>query len=206
MEHIFVLTVKKMIIAIKGYTGSGKTTFSKIIAEQYGADVFECDKYVHYLYQTVDEVITKVNQALSLVNDDLTISSAPEIDMQLLKKTVKDKPDFLLELERIVYPYVEAKINELARQVERLYLDCPIVDKLAIKYDQCIWISSSSESSIERVYTRDKREREQTKKFLEIQEKIIVKDKDCLEILNNETLAAFEVKIKEIMEQDDWNW
>lgn len=192
-----------MIIAIKGYTGSGKTTFSKIIAEQYGADVFECDKYVHYLYQTVDEVITKVNQALSLVNDDLTISSAPEIDMQLLKKTVKDKPDFLLELERIVYPYVEAKINELARQVEKLYLDCPIVDKLAIKYDQCIWISSSNESSIERVYTRDKREREQTKKFLEIQEKIIVKDKDCLEILNNETLAAFEVKIKEIMEQDD---
>ncbi len=41
-----------MIIALKGYMGTGKTTISKIICKEYDFEVINADEIVQKMYET----------------------------------------------------------------------------------------------------------------------------------------------------------
>ncbi len=55
-----------MKIAIKGYIGSGKSTVSKIIAQEYGYEIIDADNIVAKLYEENSNMRDEIINTLKL--------------------------------------------------------------------------------------------------------------------------------------------
>lgn len=158
-----------MIIAIKGFIGSGKTTVTKMWKQEDSSfESINGDEEVKKLYDTNDALIQKIADKF-----DLDIKDG-KLDRKKIGEIVFSNIEKLNELENIVQPYIqkilEKKIEEVKKKGKNLLLDCPTIDKYAINYDYEVLCFATKETLIKRIKSRDKRSLEEIKKILKIQE------------------------------------
>lgn len=151
-----------MLIAIKGLIGSGKTTTAEYLHQKYNVYHYNCDQRVKKIYSTHKEVIELVNKHILNTESDV-------IDMQQLKIIAFGNKDKLLELESIVYPYLEAEIDSVCDQYDIVLIDGQQIDKLDLEFDYSICLKLDDKLIIDRVAKRDGRTKEEIEQILDIQ-------------------------------------
>lgn len=188
-----------MIILIKGLIGSGKTTSAKYLEKKFNVYHYNCDLRVKQLYKENEEVITKVNQQILDNNDN-------QINVTLLANVVFKDEQKLQKLEKIVYPYLEKEILNIAKTNKIVLVDGQQADKLKIKFDYSICLSLEKELILKRVQKRDNRSLDEISDILKIQEKY---EYECdYLIYNNGTIAELENKLLRVMGEinEKTNW
>lgn len=191
-----------MIIALKGYIGSGKTTVSQLLKEQYDFQVINADYIVQQLYLNNQTLIQQVND-LFQIQDTI-------IDKNKIKPIIQKKPEILLQLEKIVNPYVEEEINQLLAtpQKENIVIECQNIDDIQVEYDYAILCYAPKNELIKRIKQRDNRSEEEINQLLAKQEQYSFVKKRQYTINTNqseENIKEQLEQIKEILDVDQ-NW
>lgn len=155
-----------MIISIKGYIGSGKTTISKKIENMFNYKIINADKIISEIYET---------------NKDLQETICNSFKMEVFNKKelasiVFSDKEKLNELEKIVHPILEKSIMDKLDGGNFL-IDCQVIDKLNIKVDGEIITTAKKDTLVKRVIKRDGRSKEEILDILKIQEKFQIVDK-----------------------------
>ncbi len=186
-----------MKIAIKGYIGSGKTTISNIIKNEFDFFIINADDIVEKLYQNdevlKEEIVKKMNLS--------------KFDKKELSSVVFSNKEKLKELEEIVHPILKNKIMASIKKYENVIIDCQVIDKLNIDVDGEIIVYATKEEIIKRVGNRDNRSLEEINNILKLQEKfditknrtyVIDSQKEDFEILEDlkKILKLFENHIR----------
>lgn len=161
-----------MIIALKGYIGSGKSTLSKILKDKYQFEIINADEVVSSLYENIN--IQK--EVCNILNLD-------KFSKKKISEIVFNDKDKLNELEKFIHPKLEIEINRLIQTYgENIVLDCQVIDKLNINHDYEILVTCPKEKIINRVIKRDKRDKLQIENILKEQERFIVQKKKIFPI------------------------
>lgn len=181
-----------MLIAIKGLIGSGKTTAANYLHQKYNVYHYNCDVEVKEIYKYHKEVIKQVNSQILNTTGDA-------IDMQQLRVIAFGDKQKLLELESIVYPYLEAEIDMVAEANQIVLIDGQQIDKLGLEFDHSICLKLDEELLIERVEKRDGRSKEEIEQILDIQKSYEINSDFIVE--NNGTLAELEAALDGVMEE-----
>lgn len=194
-----------MIIAIKGFMGSGKTTISNMFFEKYHFNKINADDIVSKIYNEDIEIIEKIQQEFELnKNNDLKNE---------LKNLLSNQPEKIKELEEIINPKVEEKINQQIKECQTKQINCIIecqnIHELNVEYDYEILAYASKKTLVERIIKRDNRTVEEIDFFLKKQEKSQLKIQKHKQYTINteENLKIFE-QLEKIMEviNGDYNW
>lgn len=181
-----------MLIAMKGLIGSGKTTSAEYLHKKYNAYHYNCDKRVKAIYASHKEVIAEVNsKILNTVSDS--------IDLKQLAKIAFGDKQKLLELEAIIYPYLEAEIEALSENYEFVLIDGQQIDKLELDISWSISIIIDEDILIQRVVARDGRSIEQIKEILDIQRSYQM-NSDFI-VYNNSKLMDLKISLDKVMEE-----
>ncbi len=148
-----------MKIAVKGFIGTGKSYVSKLLVEKKGFEVFNCDEYVHYLYDHDEDLKA---QLLSEFGTDKRSE---------MRDIVFNDQAKLAKLEAIILPKVEQKM--LSLESENIIWDCQTIDKLDdVEIDLTLICTADKDTIIKRVQARDGRSVEDINKILLLQDKI----------------------------------
>lgn len=181
-------------IAIRGYMGSGKTTVANFIHDTLNYNVFNCDNFVSYLYAENECVIKHVNNILGKASDE-------KISKIELRKFIMEKEGNLEKLENIVFPLIEKEISRLKNENELLFLDCPTIDKIAVTFDQELYIQCQKENLVARVRKRDRKSVKDIEFLLKKQKKNNPHQKSYI-IENNSTVQSLYEKINIYIEKE----
>lgn len=173
-----------MKIAIKGIIGSGKSTASEYISNNYGYEIFNCDKVVHELYETNSSLTTEICNAFALES-----FSRKELGNIVFNDVLK-----LKQLEEMVFPYIIEEFNKCSS--ENIVLDCHIIDKIDVEYDFAIVCCADIDTLMHRVLKRDGRTEEEVKKIIKMQPNTYVAKKRTWAI---DTTENMEMQIDKIM-------
>ncbi len=181
-----------MIIALKGLIGSGKTTASEYLQSKYQARHYNCDERVKYHYKHTQEVI-------DAVTNEVLKQPAKVIDLAKLRKVAFSNPQKLAKLEAIIYPYIQAEIENLKSDNKIVVLDCQQIDKIDIAIDYQICIEISEQATIKRVVRRDDRSVSQIIDILNIQKQ--QKNENINFTINNDgQVSELYQKLDQVME------
>jgi dephospho-CoA kinase len=115
----------KMIIAVTGYVGAGKSTTAEFF-RQYGFDIINADELGHTLLKNHEiEELLKHEFGMSIVGRDFSI------DRKKLSETVFNNPDKLTILNRIIHPHLKQAIkNNIKSSADRIIVDIALFKEL----------------------------------------------------------------------------
>lgn len=181
-----------MLIAIKGLIGSGKTTAANYLHQKYNVYHYNCDLEVKAIYKNHQDVIREVNKKILKTNSD-------SIDLQQLRMIAFGDKQKLLELEAIVYPYLEAEIDAVAENNLIVLVDGQQIDKLELDFDHSICLKLDEKLLVERVQKRDGRSEAEIKQILDIQNSYQINSDFIVE--NNGSIAELEAALDGVMEE-----
>lgn len=114
-------------IAITGGTASGKSFAVKLLAELLQCAYYDCDCMIGEIYQSNCSLLFK-----DLLWIQSAINSDGSIDKKELKNLILIKPKFLADLQKILYPILEQKINFILEgakqaQISHLIFEVPLL-------------------------------------------------------------------------------
>lgn len=112
------------VLGITGLIGSGKSTVSKMFCD-YGFVILDSDQFA----RDAINVGTTPYQILKQSFPKNVFHASGEVNRQALRTIVTDQPQRLLELEKIIHPYVieQTKAALLAHPTQRYILDVPLL-------------------------------------------------------------------------------
>ncbi len=195
-----------MIIAIKGYIGTGKSTVSKIIANTYG-----------YKYINADEVVANLYEDKNIQEDVCSILDLDFFSKKEIGNIVFKNIDKLNNLEAYIHPKLEKKLNDfILENKNNVVIDCQVIDKLNVIHDFEILCVCSKDTILNRIKNRDRRETDEIESILKIQEQFIVQHSKVLPINTNldedgikeqidKVLSTFEKFSKKNLYEDDFD-
>ncbi len=195
-----------MIIAIKGYIGTGKSTVSDIIANTYG-----------YKYINADEVVASLYEDKNIQEDVCNILGLDFFSKKEIGNIVFKNIDKLNDLEAYIHPKLEKKINDfILENKNNVVIDCQVIDKLNVLYEFEILCVCSKNTILTRIKNRDGREIDEIERILKIQEKFMVQhskvlpintnlDENCIRKEIDKVLSTFEKFKKKDLYEDDFD-
>ncbi len=190
------------VIGITGGIGSGKSTVSRILSEKLNAPILDADKIAKEAVNS-PEIILKIKKFFG----ESIFDNPQIINREKLSDIVFSNENKLLELNKIIHPYVieeiEKKVNELKQDNEYIILDVPLPNESFINLsDKIIVVVANEETRIKRVMTRSNLSEESVKKRIEKQMPVenYIKLADFL-IKNNSSMVDLVEKINEICEK-----
>lgn len=142
------------VIGITGGIGSGKSTVSRILAEKLKAPILDADKISRQAMNS-PEIILRIKKFFGEV-----IFDNPElINREKLSNIVFSNEEKLLELNKIIHPYVmqeiAKKIEELKKDNEYILMDVPLPNEDFINLsNKIIVVVANEENRITRVMKR----------------------------------------------------
>lgn len=190
------------IIGITGNSGSGKSTVSKMISENYEAKIIDADKIAKEMTMNNGEYLQAIKQTFGEdVIKDNTLDRKKLADIVFSNKTEKEK------LDSLTFEYVVRRIKEeikkaqLKSDIKYIVLDVPLLfeSKLNEVCNYTIGVTAPKIEKIKRICKRDKLSEEKALQRLNSQpddEFFIQKCDFIIENINNEKTEA---KVNEIM-------
>lgn len=190
------------IIGITGNSGSGKSTVSKMISENYEAKIIDADKIAKEMTMDNGEYLQAIKQTFGEdVIKDNTLDRKKIADIVFSNKTEKEK------LDSLTFEYVVRRIKEeikkaqLKSDIKYIVLDVPLLfeSKLNEVCNYTIGVTAPKIEKIKRICKRDKLSEEKALQRLNSQpddEFFIQKCDFIIENINNEKTEA---KVNEIM-------
>lgn len=190
------------IIGITGNSGSGKSTVSKMISENYEAKIIDADKIAKEMTMNNGEYLQAIKQTFGEdVIKDNTLDRKKLADIVFSNKTEKEK------LDSLTFEYVVRRIKEeikkaqLKSDIKYIVLDVPLLfeSKINEVCNYTIGVTAPKIEKIKRICKRDKLSEEKALQRLNSQpddEFFIQKCDFIIENINNEKTEA---KVNEIM-------
>lgn len=187
--------MKKKIIGISGYMGSGKTEAGRIL-EKMGAYFIDADDVVNRLYEKDGAGYRKIRNFFG----ERFIKKDGTINRKKLGEFVFSDVCKLKILNGLIHPVVIAEIkNEMARVKERIiiieavYLDVMISDGIL---DGVVWIDCDENILIKRARKTGKYPEDRVKRIIGMQKKMNLKpQKPNFIVENNGNLKELEKSI-----------
>jgi dephospho-CoA kinase len=136
-----------MVIGLTGSIAMGKSEVAAILREQ-GLPVFDADKEVHMLYDSVEGVSLIRTVAPEAIRDD-------RVDRSLLSRIVLEDPHRLTELEKVVHAEIASRRHHFIAQAERkghesVVVDVPLLFEKAGEKDIGVTIVVSAPEQLQR--------------------------------------------------------
>lgn len=190
------------IIGITGNSGSGKSTVSKMISENYEAKIIDADKIAKEMTMNNGEYLQAIKQTFGEdVIQDNTLDRKKLADIVFSNKTEKEK------LDSLTFEYVVRRIKEeikkaqIKSDIKYIVLDVPLLfeSKINEVCNYTIGVTAPKIEKIKRICKRDKLSEEKALQRLNSQpddEFFIQKCDFIIENINNEKTEA---KVNEIM-------
>jgi len=187
------------VIGITGGIGSGKSTVSRILSEKLNAPILDADKISRQAMNS-PEIISKIKQFFG----EVIFDNPNLVNREKLSNIVFSNEEKLLELNKIIHPYVMAeiakKVEELKEYNEYVLLDVPLPNQDFINLsNKIIVVIANEENRIKRVMKRSNLSEESVKKRISKQMKTdnYIKLADFI-IKNNGSIEELEEKIKKV--------
>ncbi|MCL1945654.1 MAG: dephospho-CoA kinase [Chitinivibrionia bacterium] len=140
-----------MIIGISGYTGGGKSSAAKYLAEKAPSFfLVDADKIARKIMLENCDLINEVAKNFNVVKNG-------KIDFAKLGNVAFESVENLKKLNSITFPYIISAINNEICKTKFLIMDIallPLVSSLCEKCDFLIWIESDVEKRVERLQKR----------------------------------------------------
>jgi len=152
------------VIGITGGIGCGKSTVAKILSKKLNAPILDADKISKECMKS-PIILNKIRTFFGPA-----IFDSPEIiNSERLAKIVFSSEEKLLELNKIVHPYVmeqiKQKVLHLAETTDYILLDVPLPNEEFINLsDKIIVVTAYDEIRIKRVMLRSNLSRESVEK------------------------------------------
>ncbi|HBH12510.1 MAG: Dephospho-CoA kinase [Clostridiales bacterium 38_11] len=199
----------KNIIVITGGIATGKSTVTNHIRER-GYEVIDSDNIVHNLYKKGNSIYLSIIRMAGIE----ILDERNEIDRAKLAKFIFSSENIRKEINALVHKAVIEKINEEISKTkgDTVFVDIPLMleekDNLinfGLAYDQIWLVYTTRELQIERLFRRDKRDKQESMKILDAQmdiEKkrnqvdIIIENTKSVETLKQQVDTLLELKNK----------
>ena len=183
-----------MKIAIIGGIGSGKSEVSKII-ESFGNLVISADEIYKEISET-KEYLDELNVSFpGSVKDG-------KLDREFLGKLVFNNKEELAKLNAIAHPKVMARIEELSKDKEVVYIEVPVFIGTAFEkyFDKVILVESEIKFRISRIIKRSGYDKEYAKKIIASQPSDEELEKFATVIVkNNKDLTALRQALARVI-------
>lgn len=142
------------VLGITGGIGSGKSTATKILSEILNAPILDADIIAKQSFSD-EEIVSKIK---SFFGNGI-FDQKNSLNKEELSKIVFGNPQKLLELNKIIHPYVMKKIAECIKDLsdsnEYILLDVPLPNKEFINLsDKIIVIIANEQTRIDRAMKR----------------------------------------------------
>lgn len=186
-----------MNIAVTGNFLSGKSTFSKLLAEELGYFYFDSDKFISELYKK-DDIRKKI---IDNFGDNIYIGL--NIQKSVLSEIVFNSEKLLRKLESIFHPLVEAEVQRLIKDsLKGNVFEIPLLyeKNFQIYMDLSILVLSDENLCLSRAENRGFTKDDYIKRsvfFMDNKEKLNFKP---LIVDNNGDLKSLKVKTKLVSE------
>lgn len=192
-----------MVIGITGNSGSGKTSISSLLKEEYNANIIDADKIAKEMSQKntayFKEIVKKFGEEILLKNG--------EIDKQKLAKIIFTNTEKRNNLNSLTFKYV---VNEIKKRVnlnsnKTIIIDAPLLieSKLNEICDIVISVIADEDVKIKRICKRDNINENLAKERIQAQAKdeFYIKNSNYVIINNNGSNLKKQINsIKEILE------
>lgn len=161
-----------MIIGLTGGIGSGKSTVSAILKEEYGIPIVDADRISHKATEPGSRGLEAVAQVFG---PDVLLADG-RMDREAMRRRIAGDPDNKARLEAILHPIIQETVAaELAAYTAQghplVVYDCPLFFQTAQeKYvDRIMVVVAGRETRITRITARDGITRELAEQMLAIQ-------------------------------------
>ena len=190
------------IIGITGNSGSGKSTVSKMINENYNAKIIDADRIAKEMAKNNSEYLQAIRQTFG---EDIVKNN--ELDRKRLADIVFSNKTEKEKLDSLTFEYVVRRIKEeikkaqIKSDIKYIVLDVPLLfeSKINEVCNYTIGVTAPKIEKIKRICKRDKLSEEKALQRLNSQpddEFFIQKCDFIIENINNEKTEA---KVNEIM-------
>ncbi|MCP4340376.1 MAG: dephospho-CoA kinase [Desulfobulbaceae bacterium] len=189
---------KRVIVAVTGGLGTGKSTVSKILAATLHTELIDTDQLCRLQMIPGAEGFKEFSRVFgkSFIQDDGTI------DRLLLRKAVFDDETLREKLENILHPIVQRQVVARGKvsltRGEILVVEVPLLYEVGWQdwFDVCVVVYVPEKHIVQRVMARDGLPAEQIKLILEAQMSIQKKlDKAHFIVDNSDTLVSTVLQI-----------
>lgn len=188
----------RVLVAITGGIGSGKTTVSKMI-EKYGYKVFSCDE----IYKEISKSSNYLNKLAKIF--PFAINEMGELNRVELAKNVFNDPEKLKQLNALAHPLI---LSELERRIKQekglIFCEVPLLfeSDLQDKFDYVLIVLRSLTLRVQAIIERDNTTKENALKRIKNQfdyENLKSLPSNYLIIKNEKGILELEDQIKEVI-------
>lgn len=184
-----------MIIGITGSSGSGKTTFSSILAQKLNYKLINADEIVKKLYNKDEEYYKEI---VKTFGKDI-LNEQQEIIREKLAEIIFNNEAERAKINVLTFKYV---VEEIKKQVENnSIIDAPLLfeSNLNTICDVTIAVIADERVKIERIINRDNIKEEKAKERLSAQPKDEFYIKNAEYIIYNNEDSKIEENIQDII-------
>ena len=188
------------VLGITGGIGSGKSTFSRILARLLPAEIFDADATARRLLETDSGVREAVRRDVS----PLAYTPDGSADRNAIRRVVFENPGARARLEAILHPLVRSRWLQFASESRaantHVIVDIPLLFETNAEsfFDRILTVACSRENQMARIAARGLA-RDQIEKIIESQlpldQKIARSD---FVVWNDGTLAILEDQAAEL--------
>lgn len=188
------------IIGVTGGIGSGKSTFSRMLAEKLAARLFDADAAARDLLENDTEVRQRITSGLFA--GAYTPDGKP--DRAAIRKLVFQNPEAKFHLESILHPRIRERWRQLAEDCRKttstLVVEIPLLFETGAEqfFDRIVTVACSQETQLTRTAARGLL-REEAESIIRSQLPLEQKTSlACFVIWNDGSLANLENQATEL--------
>ena len=144
------------VIGVTGGIGSGKSTFSKMLAEKLSARLFDADAASRELLESDPEVRRRITS--ELFAEAYTPGGQP--DRAAIRRLVFQDPAAKARLESILHPRIRERWTQLAKECRKtstpLVVEIPLLFETGAErfFDRIVTVACSPETQLTRTAAR----------------------------------------------------
>lgn len=188
-----------IVLGVTGSSGSGKTTFCKILSEKYKIKIIDADKVVKEMSVPGTEYLNSIKENLGEEN----FLEDGNLNRKVLAQKIYTDKNALETLNKLTFKYVVDEIKKRLKSINEdvVVIDAPLLIESGIdsECDEIISLIADKEIKIDRICKRDNLSRDIAIKRLAIQQTDEFYKLKSNFIIENNCDAELEGKVDEFI-------